>query len=241
MQIIGQSIIHLPTVDSTNDYAQQLLAKSNPIDGTVIVSDFQTHGKGQRHKIWQSARNVNLLMSIILYPANLTASNQFYLSMTIALAVTSYLQTILDPKKLRIKWPNDLYFETEKIGGILIQNNLRGSRVDSSVVGIGLNINQSEFDPDLPNPTSIMLKTGNHHDLEKMKPDLLATLDQYYSVLRAGDFEWIKKKYESLLFNRSIISDIRHSKGILKGIIIGVKEDGRLVVNVNGEIQNLVH
>ena len=115
--LIGQTIFHFQTIDSTNDHALKMIAKSNPIEGTVISTDFQVAGRGQRSHIWQSAPKKNLLLSIILYPHFINADKQFYLSMITANSLISVLKTVLEPEKLSIKWPNDIYFDDKKLGG----------------------------------------------------------------------------------------------------------------------------
>lgn len=218
-----------------------MLAKSNPIDGTVISADFQTRGKGQRDHNWQSEANKNLLLSIILYPPQLTAEDQFYISMMTTNAITSFLQTFLPPERLWIKWPNDLYVDDKKLGGILIQNNLKGINIESSVLGIGLNINQNQFDPKLPNPTSLSSETGLTYELDQMKPALLRKLDEAYRLLISREFQLIKKQYETRLYRKGRLSKINTSSGIVEGTILGIETDGRLLVNIDGKLKKITH
>jgi len=240
-QIIACSSIQLDSIDSTNDFALKLIAKSTPNEGTVISADFQTHGKGQRDNIWQSPPKENLLFSVILYPPELSASNQFYLSMMTSSAIISFLKTFLAPERLSIKWPNDLYFDDKKIGGILIQNNLKGFSIESTVIGIGININQRIFDPKLPNPTSLSLLQNKTFDLEQLKTVLYEKLDLEYQKLRSSSFSSIKASYESVLYNKGIISTVNCNSGQIKGTIIGVEADGRLLLNIDGKIKKLSH
>ena len=184
---------------------------------------------------------MNLLLSIILFPAKLPAGYQFFLSMMTANAVYSLLGTILPIKKLRIKWPNDLYFGDKKIGGILIQNNLKGKMVESSIIGIGLNINQCEFDSSLPNPTSVFLESGKTYDLKALKDKLLLCLNTQVRELYAGNYGDIQSAYESRMYNRGVKSTFSCQGTTYNGIILGVKKDGRLVADVDGRILTLMH
>jgi len=240
-QIIGRKLIHYEQLQSTNDHALKLIAKSNPIEGTVISTDFQSSGKGQRNNIWQSEPSENLLFSIILYPSFLSVSKQFYLSMFTVNAITSLLETVLDPKKLFIKWPNDIYYENRKLGGILIQNNLKGENIESSVIGIGLNVNQKSFDPILPNPSSILIEKNNALNLKELLTNLLHHLDKNYLLLINNSLNQIKEKYESHLFQKGVKSRIKIRGKWVDGVILGIEEDGRIVINEEGRIKKFYH
>ncbi|MCB0573965.1 MAG: biotin--[acetyl-CoA-carboxylase] ligase, partial [Saprospiraceae bacterium] len=177
---IGKVYHRFDQLPSTNDHAAELIAKSTPPEGTVIRAASQTAGRGQFGSRWESAAGKNLTLSVILYPDWLEAGAQFHLSMATALAlhdtVYSIVQNLPDesllkagepstvyrlpstvhrpPSTVKIKWPNDLYLGDRKAAGILIQNSLSGAHLQSSILGIGLNVNQPEFDPSLPNPGS---------------------------------------------------------------------------------------
>ena len=240
-QIIGQSIIHLDSVESTNDYALKLIAKSNPINGTVISSDFQTHGKGQRDKNWQSIKKMNLLLSVILFPVYLTAGKQFYLSMMTSTALISFFETFFNRERLSIKWPNDIYIDDKKICGILIQNNIKGQTIDSTVIGIGINVNQKSFHPSLPNPTSLSSETDLDYDLEDLKSILFNHLNKQLFLLNHDSLSTLKENYESRLYKKGRISRISFKDGTIEGTILGVEPDGRLLVNAGGALKRLVH
>ena len=132
----GAKHYHLSEIDSTNNYALNLLSKSTPAEGTTISADFQTHGRGQYGRDWLSESTKNLLSSIILYPDFLPANEQFSLSKAVSLAVRNCINSFLPSKEIRIKWPNDIYCDDKKIAGILIQNLLTGNKINVSVIGI---------------------------------------------------------------------------------------------------------
>ena len=125
----GKFLLHLPSVDSTNNYAKNYIAKSSPIDGTVILADEQFAGRGQSGNIWLSEAGKNLTFSIIYQTSFLLATEQFYLNMAISLGISAALASILLPDSdlsVKIKWPNDIYVQNKKIAGILIENTISG-------------------------------------------------------------------------------------------------------------------
>ena len=177
--------------DSTND---RLLAdRSSLPEGAVYAALFQTSGRGQRGNSWKSASGLNLMFSVLLRPSGLPASGQFAISEAITLGITDYLAG--RGVEARIKWPNDIYCGDRKICGILIENSLEGDKVADSVVGIGLNLNQKEFDPSAPNPTSLSLLTGLSYSLEEELQELLVHIFK-----RCESFEGLEREYLGRLY-----------------------------------------
>lgn len=144
---IGKNLLFLHEVESTNTYAMNLLRNVNSIEGTVVYTDNQTKGKGQRGALWASKIAQNITASIILKPYFLSIGNTFYLSKISALAVYDVLADILPSGQydIKIKWPNDILVNQNKISGILIENNFTSTNIQHSVIGIGLNVNQDNF------------------------------------------------------------------------------------------------
>ena len=169
---------------STNDTATELVRKGNLVEGTVVITDDQTAGRGQRGTRWVTSPGENLTFSLVLRPAFLAASEQFLLSQAIALGVLRFVSDFAN--QAQIKWPNDLFVNQMKLGGILIENAWQGSRMSHAIVGIGLNINQVEFGSGpfvkAKNPalraTSLRLETGKSFELTALLPDLLQALEQ---------------------------------------------------------------
>ncbi len=152
---IGQHIIELDSVDSTNSYLKNLLSNSKPLpDGTVIMADHQYAGRGQSNNEWQTEYGKNLTFSIYLKPNFLTLNHQFNLNKAISLGINDCLRTIIG-EGCKIKWPNDIYYENQKLGGVLIENITSGSNIKASIIGISLNVNQITFSENLNNATSI--------------------------------------------------------------------------------------
>ena len=181
-------IIWIERVDSTNEEAKRRISD---IDNLSVLSAFeQTAGRGQRGNNWSSKNGENLLFSIIVKFGQdgvepLKAYDQFVISEIAALSVVDLLA--INDMEARVKWPNDIYVGTEKICGILIENSLSGSELSHSIIGIGLNVNQTEFDPTLPNPTSMQIISGEHYDthgiLEQFTDIFRDYLDRYLSLI----------------------------------------------------------
>lgn len=233
---IGKVLLNLDRIGSTNQYALDLLAQK-PAEGTIISTDNQFAGRGQMTKIWESAPSKNLTISIILYPSFLLAKDQFLLSQIVAISIAETLQSFL-PSGVKIKWPNDLYVNDKKITGILIQNALKGSRIQSSVIGIGQNVNQAIFLSDAPNPTSLFIEKGQEIPREIVLTKLCQQLEQWYLQLKAGKVGLIKKTYLDLLYRKEEIHVFRRAdKSTFQGKIIGITEIGQLKVETDNGVE----
>ena len=233
---IGKVANYLTRVDSTNAFAASLLAKSTPIEGTVIYTDDQYAGRGQIGSKWESVVGKNIIMSVILQPQFLPLRYQFKLNQVVALAVHDLLSKyIIPPVHLAVKWPNDIYIKEKKIGGILIENKLRGTTLANSVVGIGLNINQNQFPSDLPNPTSLLLETGHEQDVYEMIGRLCECLEQRYLQLKGQHYAALDEAYLNALYRFQTWGDfeITATKQRIRGKIIGIASDGKLQIETS--------
>jgi len=200
-------------------------------EGTILVTQNQTQGRGQRGNTWLSEPGLNLTFSLLLKPAFLLARQQFQLSMAVALACQRCLTQLGVPAL--VKWPNDLMIAEQKAGGILIENTLRGNGIGASIVGIGLNVNQQRFV--LPTATSVALATGRLHALDEVLELLCDTLEAEYLQLKQQRFD-LKTRYESVLYWKGFQRTFCNAQGSrFAGIIEGVEDDGRLRVLVDGQ------
>ncbi|MDE6322308.1 MAG: biotin--[acetyl-CoA-carboxylase] ligase [Muribaculaceae bacterium] len=163
-------MVYLESTPSTNGAARQLLAEQQPAHGTVVYTHCQTAGRGQRGNSWEAEPGANVTMSLILRPDGVMATEQFFISECVALAVASVGAESLGNagEEGTVKWPNDIYVVDRKIAGILIENSLQGVAIESSIAGIGLNVNQRSFVSDAPNPVSLLQLTGREYDVEKL-------------------------------------------------------------------------
>lgn len=253
---VGKVCYAFAELPSTNDCAANLVAQSDqgssisevlkgaaktkPPEGTVVRAANQTAGRGQLGSRWHSLPGENLLLSVILYPTWLEVQAQFYLSMAVALGLRDVVRSLGHSSLgYSIKWPNDLYVFDRKIAGILIQNNLSGAHLQSSIVGIGLNVNQLEFPADLPNATSLALTLGQPLYLDQVSELLFECLERRYLQLKAGHRAEIKAEYEAQLWRRGLNSRfVRNADGVeIEGVILGVTERGLLRVGIGEGVE----
>ena len=236
---IGKVANYLASVDSTNIFANNLLSKSTPIEGTVIYTDNQYAGKGQIGSKWESAVGENIILSVILYPKFLPIQTQFKLNQVVALAVYDLLAAYIAPvDQLSVKWPNDIYINDKKIGGILIENKLKGSLLTSTIVGLGLNINQTNFSPNLPNPTSLLLETKKRQDTYDLIGLFCEHLERRYLQLKAKQHKQLDQDYLNALY---AYQELRRYKiaatgTLFEGKIVGISPTGKLQIQTTCEI-----
>lgn len=233
--IIGNPTIELESVDSTNDYASTLLSSDQVTDGTVINAQHQTKGKGQFGAKWLTTANQNVTLSIILKPKKLHIKYQFYLSIISSLAIRDVLSKY--GISARVKWPNDVYVNANKISGILIQNTILNSYIQYSIIGIGLNVNQNVFNPAIPNPTSILKETNKTHSLLDVRQELYNCFESYYIDLKQGDFDTLLHTYKQYLYQKNEVKSYKLIDGtVTNGIIRDVHENGKLDVELENGI-----
>jgi BirA family transcriptional regulator, biotin operon repressor / biotin---[acetyl-CoA-carboxylase] ligase len=226
--IIGSRFIFKENLDSTNTYANRLLKEDLLPEGTVVHTNFQSAGKGQRNHSWESEDGKNLLISVVLYPYKILPEDQFIISMTISLGICDFLGRFL--KECKIKWPNDIYVANDKIAGILIENSISGNLIGSTIAGIGLNINQEEFLSDAPNPVSLRMLTGKTYDTGICLQELVGRLDRRYRQLLSGKLSKIRTEYISSLYQLNEWHNYKTGSGMLYGRIISVTVSGRLQI-----------
>jgi len=196
--IVGKNLVDLPTCHSTNDIARELIHQSPPQEGTVVITGVQTAGKGLRGNAWQVEPHQNLTFSVILYPTWLAPTQAFDLTLAMSLGVLEALQT-LGLAHAQIKWPNDVYLSSGKVGGMLIEPTWSGNTCSSCVVGIGLNINQFQWP--LPRATSLAKETGKTWSLSFVLTHLLESLDRSYQAMMLPEFRSsaLKRYYQHLI------------------------------------------
>jgi len=238
-EIIGSKIERIDELGSSNNYAAtQLLTKRLP-EGIVFVANSQVDGRGQVSNRWESEPNKNLTFSILLYPDFLEIMKQFEISKTISLGVVDFLKELTD--HVSIKWPNDIYIGAKKAAGILIENSIRIDKISSCIVGIGLNINQQLFVSDAPNPVSLTQLTGLTYNLEEALSQLCQKIDARYHQLRKGDFRQIDEDYIEMLYQLGNWYNYSDENGDFEGLIIGVDQIGRLMIETRDGIIKKYH
>lgn len=231
-------IVDLPQVASTNAYALELLSKSKPAEGTVISTQHQTAGRGQIGSTWESEPNKNISLSAIFYPDFLAVKDQYLLNIFVSLAVLDFVNNCLPERPVSIKWPNDIYVGKLKIAGILLQNSLINNQIRSTVVGIGININQTTFLTNPPNPTSLSLESGQVFNLEELIPTLCEFLESRFLQLKAGKIVPLQHEYLQHLYRFAIPANYRRANGeSFTGTITGIDEIGRLKLDIGGKTE----
>jgi BirA family biotin operon repressor/biotin-[acetyl-CoA-carboxylase] ligase len=231
---IGNHLVRLDEVDSTNTFALNLLRQSEIAEGTVVIARSQTAGRGQRGNTWISQEGKNLTCSIILKPVFLSVTSQFDLTRAIALGIADFLSDLLQSSSVCIKWPNDIYIDTKKICGILIENILNGNQISASVIGIGLNVNQSEFSEGLSNATSIFKLTELELKVDDLYKILFSYVEARYLQLRAGAMDKLREEYDARLFRRGEMGNFSDFKEVFEAKVEGVSAEGMLVLKGKG-------
>ena len=243
-------ITHFNNIDSTNSYLQNLLDKGEDVADNVVVTDFQTSGKGQGKNVWQSEDGKNLLFSIALDMSFLKAEDQFLLTQMVSVAMINVLKNYLPEENLFIKWPNDIYFNNKKIAGILIKNEIKGIMLGTSIIGIGLNVNQTTFDENLPNPISMKMITGKDYDLEEILLAIscqLSAVSNYVNRQQTTDnrpcitfnfqFSTFNSQYTSYLYRYKQWTFYEHEGIVKEMMIIGYDRFGRLILKEKNDCE----
>ena len=215
-------IVHIDETDSTNRWlkSHQLIAKSQ--EPMVVLTDYQTAGKGQGTNSWESERGKNLLFSIFYHPEAIPANRQFVISMAISLAIADALGEQIGD--VSIKWPNDIYWRNGKIGGILIENRLSGQIIRDSIIGVGINVNQQHFHSDAPNPVSLWQIHGQETDREALLHEILDRFSLYIH-------QEIKERYKAILYRRKGFHPYSDKEGTFMATFVDVEDDGHLLLS----------
>lgn len=224
------NLIALEEVASTNEYLKKIIDKNTP-EGTIVITNKQTKGKGQQSNKWESEEGKNLTFSLLLKPF-IMAEQIFMISKVVSLGIIDALLSELGIK-FKIKWPNDIYYENKKLAGILIENQMSGERVNHSIIGIGININQEKFLSDAPNPISLKNIIKKNLELNKMLNKIIDHIAIWYEILRYEQLEKINLAYWQSLYRNEGYHHFMSQKGKIKAKIIEVKNDGKLILETS--------
>ncbi|HEY0175131.1 MAG TPA: biotin--[acetyl-CoA-carboxylase] ligase [Pedobacter sp.] len=226
---VGQNLIKLLEVDSTNNFLKRMVSNSEPLpEGTVIMADNQYAGRGQVESRWHAEPGKNLTFSILLHPSFLDLTAQFTLNMAVSVAIQNALR-VLTGEGLSVKWPNDIYFGHKKIGGILIENIVAGSRIKACIIGIGINVNQEVFEPGLEERAGSICQILHHHvNLISLLTQICSHIEAAYLKLRTGKYDNLREEYLNFLYRYNVKADYRQNGQIIEGKIIDVSPRGIL-------------
>jgi len=225
-------IYKIDKADSSNNLAMELINKKKPPEFSIIWVINQTKGKGQGNNSWHSMPNMNITISMIVYPIFLKPENFFYLSKLTALVTQKLVCKYVE--NTYIKWPNDIYVNNKKIAGILIENKMSQQQIQASVIGVGINVNQTTFPTNIPNPTSLFIETKKTFSIELLIHQWQQLFIEHYSLLISQNFVNIDTEYHKHLFLKNQIASflIKQQKTI-KGTILRVNNAGELIVLVD--------
>ncbi|OEK05661.1 biotin--[acetyl-CoA-carboxylase] ligase [Roseivirga misakiensis] len=233
---LGKKVIYMPSCHSTNDLGLQIIQNTDTIEGTVIVTDDQKKGRGQRGNSWISEPNKNLMLSIILKPSFVKPADHFVLNMAVSLGVRATIADFLPSTTCNVKWPNDLFIGRSKIAGILIENSVRSGSIENSVIGIGLNVNQLDFGG--LEATSLLSENGGKKEFDRIHvfEQLISNIEAQYLKVKSNKTQELKEYYlQHLLgFKQSMKFKSEYD---FEGIIEGIDSNGRLMVGVNGKVE----
>jgi BirA family biotin operon repressor/biotin-[acetyl-CoA-carboxylase] ligase len=212
-----------PQTVSTNVLCWKMLKERDIPEGFVVAADFQTAGKGQAGNSWESAYRKNLLFSLVLYPHHVPIEEQFLISQAVSVGIKNILDTISDD--ITIKWPNDIYWKDKKLAGILIETSLFRNVISKAVVGIGLNVNQTQFLSDAPNPISLKQITGKSYHRKKLLNEIRTSILDVYLQWRPDK---IRSVYAQSLYRKDGYHPYQSATGIFRAKINRIYPDGAL-------------
>jgi BirA family biotin operon repressor/biotin-[acetyl-CoA-carboxylase] ligase len=225
---IGEPFIELSEVDSSNNYAMRQVQARMAGHGTTWFAWHQKEGRGQRGKVWNAEPGQNIILTTIAEPVSIVVENQFILNAIISLACLDFFEQYT--AEIKIKWPNDIYWRDRKAGGILIENLLRGAICKFSVIGIGININQTLFPGDLPNPVSLTQITGKTYNVIELAKELCTCMEDRWQQSKVKSQELLKE-YSSRLYKLGEKVAFKKVDTFFDGIVTGVNIRGELLID----------
>ncbi len=234
---LGLPFIELQSIDSTNNYAREQIHAALAQHGMTIFTHEQLAGKGQRGKTWNSEKGANIMMSVILKPDPIKLAEQFRLNACVAVAIHEFFSSYAGDDT-KVKWPNDIYWQDRKAGGILIESIVRSGAAaagnspawDWSIIGIGININQTSFPSHIPNPVSLKQITGQHFDTIKLAKELCDVLEKKFILLVNDGFEKIYAAYLHHLYKKDRSVRLKKDNRVFEATIKSVSPSGKLIV-----------
>lgn len=233
------TLVELDEVDSTNNYAMRAISAGMAEHGWAVRANFQTAGRGQMGNEWVSPRGENILCSVVLSLLGQDLRRQFVLNATLCSAITGFLREICQTDDIYIKWPNDIYWAGKKLGGILIENQIRGAHWTHAILGFGLNVNQTHFH-DLQKACSVYGICGQHFDCSSLTRDLLNkiknSLDPFFEGSSVG-----LEQYNALLKHRGTALGFNWNNQSISGILQGVGDDGCIQLRIDEHVHHFKH
>lgn len=229
------NLIKLNAIDSTSTFLKEMAKKSNLENYTVVVTKSQTKGRGQRENSWISEPNKNLTFSVFIKDFELLVLNQKYLNFAVCLAVFDVIKKHLNTN-IFIKWPNDIMSANQKICGILIENKIADAKINQTILGIGLNVNQDIFPMQFKNISSLKKITGKLYDLDQLLNEIISVLKKRIKALTTDKFLKLEQEYLNVLYKKNIPSMFKNADNVLfMGKIVGVSKTGKLKIELENK------
>lgn len=230
-----ENSIFVPETISTNLLLREVLQTNSLPEFFTVHTDYQTAGRGQKGNSWEAANAENLLFSVVLYPHFILIEKQFILSQIVSLAIKDTLEQFIG--EVTIKWPNDIYWQNEKICGILIENALSSQGIDYTIVGIGINVNQRKFESNAPNPISMHQISGINYNREEILGIFLTKLQQLYREIQAHGTATLVNRYKQALYHGQGLHSYQDSESVFEAFIEDITDTGYLVLrNTNNTL-----
>jgi len=207
-------------------------------DGLIVVAQSQTKGRGQMGSTWESRPSQGLTFSMFKRFDNLAIEDQFYITIAVSLGVKKALEEC-NIQGIKIKWPNDILSYSKKLVGILVENSILAGKVSTSVIGLGINVNETEF-KQLPSATSMCLSTGVTFNLDEVLTVVASHVHEQLERIEGGDLLNLKEAYETALFKKGEVSVFENTNGRrFNGIVVGVNPIGELLLEIeNGFLES---
>ena len=234
---VANPLTILTSVDSTNNYAMGMVRDGLAKHGEAWFSYEQTHGKGRRGKMWKAEKGKNIILTIVVSTRFLTVYQQFYLSVAVSLACLEFYKKFAGDET-KIKWPNDIFWNDRKAGGILIENVVKGNDWQWAIIGIGININQTEFSIDgVFMPVSLKQITGREYDVIALANELYEMVMKKYDALKNNQFDKMLIEYNQILFGLDKKVKLKKDNISFEATVKGVTVHGKLITYSSMEKQ----
>ncbi|MDL2304552.1 biotin--[acetyl-CoA-carboxylase] ligase [Bacteroides sp. OttesenSCG-928-D19] len=228
MEIQKPRLIHLTETDSTNQFMQMIAGTEELVSGSIVLADFQTAGRGQVGNYWESEAGKNLTFSIFLCPTDVPANRSFVISEMASLSVKYTLDKYIPD--VSVKWPNDIYYQDRKIAGILIENTILQNKITQSVIGIGLNVNQTHFCSNAPNPISIAQITEQVCDRMPILEDFRSLFAEQTERLDSSCFDVMHNDYLYAIYRKDGYHRYCDANGIFEAVMRDIEPTGHLIL-----------
>lgn len=224
-------------LSSTNYHLRKILAQTELDEGVMITTLYQTSGRGQYGNSWHSVEGKNLLLSFLLRPTFLKPSQIFLVNMSVCLALLHTVKPF--HRDFTIKWPNDILWRSLKVAGILIENSFSGNCIETTVIGVGVNVNQTDFAPSLK-AGSLKAITGKEHSIESLRLSFANNMEHYYFLLQRNP-HLLKQEYLHHLYGFRQMVPVKCNGVLQQGAITAVHENGQIEMNLNQRENSTFH